>query len=57
MRMGSDSGRNFLSTEDPVKSRIKRENPVKTDSTSKADRSLNVNEILGRFFIGRKTKR
>jgi len=56
MRMGSDSGRNFLSTKDPVKSKIACDDPEKPDNASNNRRPLSLNEVLGRFFIGRKIK-
>jgi len=56
MRMGSDSGRNFLSTKDPVKS-----NSGISNSSAKAesgDEPIDgqpswTNEILSRFYFGR----
>lgn len=56
MRMGSDSGRNFLSTKDPVKS-----NSGTSNSFAKAESGEEpvegqpswINEILSQFYFDR----
>lgn len=56
MRMGSDSGRNFLSTKDPVKNGIKCPNPYATRKPG-ADltggRPVSLNQVLKQFYFGR----
>lgn len=56
MRMGSDAGRNFLSTKDPVKNGIKCPNPYadKEQHTGSTDgRPVSLNQILKQFYFGR----
>jgi hypothetical protein len=55
--MGSDSGRNFLSTEDPVKCKLLREDQADLDDASKAESSASLTDFLRLFFVGLKDKR
>lgn len=56
MRMGSDSGRNFLSTKDPVRSNSRLSNSSTTaepDGGPKDGQPSWINEFLNQFYFGR----
>ncbi len=56
MRLGSDSGRNFLSTRDPVKTGLNRKDSPKKDSAVIDEHPGRLNDLLRRYFAGRNVK-
>jgi hypothetical protein len=56
MKMGPDAGRNFLSTRDPVETRINIGIPdaaKKPGAGSTEGRPVSLNQILRQFYFGR----
>jgi hypothetical protein len=58
MRMGPDAGRNFLSTRDPVETRIKLVIPdgdEKPDARFTERHPLSLKQVLRQLYFGRST--
>lgn len=57
MRMGSDAGRNFLSTKDPVRSTQRGEGVDSSRDKAELQQQLSVAGILERIFAGKKSEK
>jgi len=53
MRMGSDAGRDFLSTKDPVRKERNSEERDAAKNPSTVRRPVGLAGILAQYFIGR----
>jgi hypothetical protein len=56
MRMGSDAGRDFLSTKDPVKKETRSDEFDAADNAPKVERPANFASLLEQYFMGRTSK-
>ena len=56
MRMGSDAGRDFLSTDDPVKKKLSDVGEEAVERKAKSNRPVRFTDILEQYFKRRNRK-
>ena len=56
MRMGSDAGRDFLSTDDPVKKKLSDVGEEAVERKAKSNRPVRFTDVLEQYFKRRNRK-